>query len=141
MDVKFIKRSFLQRMFGVSETKKPAAENCWDYEERKLVINLHEASELRNPGGAIRLEGKNLPIRVLVVHGENGEYRAYRNQCSHIGHRRLDPVPGTTTVQCCSLNKSTFDSSGNTIFGPAPHSIHCYPVEKDREQLIVFIPE
>ncbi len=74
MDIKFFKRSFLQRMFRVSETKKPTAVNYWDYEEGKLVINLHETSEPRNPGGAIRLEGKNLPIRVLVVRGENGEY-------------------------------------------------------------------
>ncbi|MBU0946548.1 MAG: Rieske 2Fe-2S domain-containing protein [Proteobacteria bacterium] len=141
MDCKFVKRSFFQRVFGVSETKKPTVANCWEYEDGKLVINLHEASELRTPGGAIRFEGGNLPVRVLVVCGEGGEYRAYRNQCTHFGHRRLDPVPGTNTVQCCSINKSTFDSSGNTIFGPAPHSIHCYPVEKDQEKLIVLISE
>lgn len=139
MDIQFLKRNFFQRILGDSATKEPAVADCWDYEDGKLVINLHEASELRTPGGAIRLEGKNIPVRVLVVCGENGEYRAYRNQCKHFGHRRLDPVPGTNTVQCCSINKSTFDSSGNKIFGPAPHSINFYPVEKDQEKLIVLI--
>lgn len=141
LDIKFVKRSFFQRIFGMSETKKPAMAHCWNYEDGKLVINLHEASELRTSGGAMRLEGKNLPVRVLVVCGEDGEYRAYRNQCTHFGHRRLDPVPGTDAVQCCSVNKSTFDSSGNKIFGPAPHSINRYPVEKDQDKLIVLISE
>ena len=141
IDIKFVKRSFFQRILGVSVTRKPAVVDCWEYKDGKLIINLHEASELKNPGSAIRLEGKNLPVRILVVYGENGEYRAYRNQCTHFGHRRLDPVPGTDTVQCCSVNKSTFNSVGNKIFGPAPHSINRYPVEKDQERLIVLISE
>ena len=141
MAVKSVKRSFIQRIFGKPETKKPGVDDCWHYEEGKLIIDLGKALELKTPGGAIRLEGKNLPKRVLVVCGENGEDCAYHNRCTHIGHRRLDPVPGTNTVQCCSINKSTFDSDGNQIFGPAPHSIKSYPVEKDQEKLIVLISE
>ncbi len=139
MDVKFVKRNIFQRIFGISETKKPGVDDCWDYGDGKLVINLDKASELRTPGGAIRLEGDNLPVRVLVVCDDNGEYRAYRNKCTHLGHRRLDPVPGTNTVQCCSINKSTFDPDGNKIFGPAPHSIKSYPVEKNQDKLSIFI--
>lgn len=141
MDIKFLKRSFFQRLLGISETQKPGVAECWNYKDGKLIINLNEASELRVPGGAIRLEGDNLPVRVLVVCGENEEYRAFRNQCTHFGHRRLDPVPGTNTVQCCSINKSTFDSDGNQIFGPAPHSVKSYSAEKDQEKLIVLISE
>ncbi len=139
MSIKFLKRSLLQRIFGAPVTQKPQIEKCWSYADGKLVINLSEASELQNSDGAIRLEGNNLPVRVLVVRGENGEYLAYHNRCTHLGHRRLDPVPGTNTVQCCSINKSTFDSEGNTIFGPAPHSIKGYPVEKDGNRLIVSV--
>ncbi len=141
MDIKFLKRNIFQRIFGISQTQKPTGENCWEYKNGKLIINLDEASELRRSGGAIRLEGKNLPVRVLVVCGEDGVYRAYRNKCTHFGHRRLDPVPGTNTVQCCSINKSTYDSNGDKVFGPAPHSIHCYPVEKYEEKLTVLISE
>ena len=68
------------------------------------------------------MEGKNMPNRVLVVHGEDGEYRAFHNQCTHLGHRRLDPVPGTNTVQCCSVNKSTYDTEGTKIYGPGAAS-------------------
>jgi len=139
MDIKFVKRSFFQRLFGVPETKRPEKADCWTYENGQLVINLDKTSELRITGGAIRLEGDNLPVRVLVVHSGNGEYRAYKNRCTHLGHRRLDPVTGTNTVQCCSINKSTYDSDGNKIFGPAPHSIERYAVKKDQEKLIISI--
>jgi len=141
MAIKFVKRSLFQRVCGISETQKPAKGDCWNYADGKLVINLQEATELRTAGSAIRFEGDNLPVRVLVVNSENGEYRAYLNKCTHFGHRRLDPVPGTDTVQCCSINKSTYDSEGNRIFGPAPHSIKRYPVEQNDEKLIVLISE
>jgi len=139
MDIKFIKRSLFQRIFGLPKTEKPVAADCWVYKEGKLIIDLVKTSELKIPGGAVRFEGKNLPIRILVVFGEDGVYRAFRNQCTHFGHRRLDPVPGTNTVQCCSINKSTFDSNGNNVFGPAPHAIHCHPLEKSQGKLTVLI--
>lgn len=139
LDIKFLKRSIFQRLLGISATTKPELADCWNYADGKLTIDLSEASELKIPGGAIRFEGKNLPKRVLVVRGEDGEYRAFHNRCTHLGHRRLDPVPGTDTVQCCSVNKSTYDAGGNKIFGPTPHPITRYPVEKDQEKLVVSI--
>ncbi|WP_092347100.1 Rieske 2Fe-2S domain-containing protein [Desulfuromusa kysingii] len=71
--------------------------------------------------------------------GGDGEYRAYHNRCTHIGHRRLDPVPGTNTVQCCSVNHSTFDCCGEKMAGPARHSIKSFPVENDQGKLIISI--
>lgn len=139
MDIKFLKRNFFQRLLGISATAKPKNDSCWNYANGKLTISLSKASELKSPGGAARFEGNNLPVRVLVVYGEDGQYRAFQNRCTHMGHRRLDPVPGTSTVQCCSVNKSTYDSDGNKIFGPAPHPVTRYPVEKDQEKLIVSI--
>ena len=141
MTVKSIKRSLFQRVLGIPQTQKPNLPDCWHYEKGKLIIDLQKVPELQTPGGAVRLEGKNLPARVLVVLGEDKTYRAYRNTCTHFGHRRLDPVPGTDTVQCCSINKSTFDSAGKTLCGPAQHSIHCYPVEQQEDRIIVMISE
>ena len=106
MDTKFIKRSFFQRLLGKSATAKPKIDDCWNYANGKLTIDLSKSSELKALGGAARFEGNNLPVRVLVVYREDGEYRAFHNRCTHMGHRRLDPVPGTDTVQCCSINKS-----------------------------------
>lgn len=141
MSIKFLKRSFFQRLLGISATTKPGIDGCWVYADGKLTIDLGKAVELDTPGGAIRCEGKNLPKRVLVVRGEDGGYRAFHNRCTHLGHRRLDPVPGTDTVQCCSVNKSTYDSQGNKIFGPTPHPVTRYPVKKEQAILIVSISE
>jgi nitrite reductase/ring-hydroxylating ferredoxin subunit len=139
MEIKFLKRNFFQRLLGIPATAKPVDESCWRYNEGQLTIDLNKAAELKTSGGALRCEGQNLPKRVLVVHGEDGEFRAYHNRCTHLGHRRLDPVPGTGTVQCCSVNKSTFDTTGTCIHGPAPQPVKRYDVERDGEQLVVAV--
>lgn len=139
MEVQFIQRSIFQRIFGKPVTKKPQNDSCWSYEDGSLTINLTQAPELQQPGGALRLEGEGLPVRVLVVHGEDGHYCAYHNRCTHMGHRRLDPVPGTNTVQCCSINKSTYDENGKPIFGPAPESITRFPLEVDGDTIVISI--
>jgi len=138
MSITFIKRSFFQRLLGIPETGNPEIDGCWEYADGKLIVDLGKAAELKTPGGAIKLEGKSLPKRVLVVFGEDGNYRAYHNRCSHMG-RRLDPVPGTETVQCCSINKSTYDIEGKYIYGPKHQPIMSFPVEKDQDKLIISV--
>lgn len=139
MEIKFLDRGFFQRLFGTPATDKPRALDCWAYADGKLTVNLKKAPELKKIGGALRFEGGNLPERVLVVFGKDKTYRAYKNRCTHIGHRRLDPVPGTDTVQCCSVNKSTYDLSGKKIYGPAPKPITPYPAVVKGNRLIVTV--
>jgi nitrite reductase/ring-hydroxylating ferredoxin subunit len=80
-----------------------------------------------------------LPIRVLVIRGDDGKFHAFHNRCTHIGHRRLDPVPGTGTVQCCSVGKSTYTYDGKKIFGPPTGSIKTLKVEAEGDRLIVYL--
>ena len=51
----------------------------------------------------------------------------------------MDYVPGTETVQCCSVNKSTYTFDGNKIHGPAPRPIHTYPVDVGERELRIKI--
>jgi nitrite reductase/ring-hydroxylating ferredoxin subunit len=139
MSVTFLQRSIWQRMFGICATGKPSNENGWHYESGQLVINLSETPELTQPGTAVRFEGKTLPVRVLVVLGTDRQYRAFHNRCTHFGHRRLDYVPETETVQCCSVNKSTYTFDGEKIHGPTPKPVDTYPVEQVKEQLRIQI--
>ena len=139
MEIKFLKRSFFQRLLGKPVTSGPKDPNCWSYSEGKLSIDLKNAPELEKPGGALRFEGGDLPVRVLVFLGEEKKYHAFRNRCTHMGHRRLDPVPGTDTVQCCSINKSTYDYEGRKIYGPAPDPIINYTTTLDGDRLVVTI--
>lgn len=118
MAVKFLNRNFFQRLFGLPATPKPLDPQCWTFSDGKIMIDLKRALELKKHGGALRLEGDGLPMRVLVIRGEDGEFYAFHNRCTHLGHRRLDPVPSTGTVQCCSVNKSTYTYDGSKIYGP-----------------------
>jgi len=139
MEIKFLQRSFFQRLLGKPVTPKAKNPNCWSYSDGKLSIDLKNAPELGKPGGAIRFEGGDLPVRVLVFFGKDAKYRAFRNRCTHMGHRRLDPVPGTNTVQCCSVNKSTYDYEGKKVYGPAPEPIMNYATTLDGDRLVVTI--
>ncbi len=129
MTIKFLQRNIFQRLLGISATNVPHNESGWNYDSGQLTINLEKITELSHPGTAVRFEGKNLPKRILVVFEGEGQYRAIHNRCSHLGHRRLDYVPGTQTVQCCSVNKSTYSLTGEKIYGPAPEPVRTYPVE------------
>jgi nitrite reductase/ring-hydroxylating ferredoxin subunit len=139
MTVKFLPRSIWQRLFGISATDKPQDEGGWHYASGQLTISLDRVPELTRKGSAVRFEGKRLPVRVLVVFGEEGQYQAFQNRCTHLGHRRLDYVPGTETVQCCSVNKSTYTFDGGKIHGPAPHPIPTYPVAVGEGELRISI--
>ena len=94
--------------------------------------------ELVNKGSAVRLDGKGLGVSVLVVHGDDGEFHAFENRCTH-GKRALDPVPGTETVQCCSVGTSTFNYDGSLIEGPAKGPLTVYKVDRAGETLSVTV--
>lgn len=126
------KRGFFQRLFGKAATNPPVVGDCWRYdaEAQRIHVDLALVPELNQPSGAVRLEGESLPARVLLVHGEDGAFHAFCSQCTH-GGRNLDPVPGTDTLQCCSLGKSTFGYDGKPQFGPGKDSIRVFHVEQD----------
>ena len=139
MEIKFLKRNIFKRILGIPATSRPGDPGCWSYSDGKLTVDLKRVPELEKPGGAIRLEGGNLPERILVVYGEDEKLRVFRNRCTHVGHRRLDPVPGTATVQCCSVNKSTYDFEGTKVYGPAPDPIITYPSSSEGDELVATI--
>ncbi len=74
-----------------------------------------------NPGSGVRLEGKGLDPRLLVFHGDDGQYHAIDNRCTHMG-RRIDTIAGSGTIQCCSVSKSTFTYDGQPVGEGRPKS-------------------
>ncbi len=137
-DIRFLRRTLFQRICGVSLTPE-LARDCWTFDGKKIVIELTKIPQLNLPGGSVRLEGGNLPKRVLVVCGQDLQYRAYHNRCTHIGHRRLDLVPGTDTILCCSVSKSTYGVDGRKVFGPAPRDLACFHLEKIADKLVISL--
>lgn len=127
-----------KRIFGICETSLPQNPNCWRYDNGTVKIELASAKELATPGGAIRLEGGELPTRLMVVHGTDGAYHAFANKCTHFG-RRLDPLPGRPQVQCCSVGKSTFEYGGTQVAGPAKGDLTVYPVESRNGTIFITL--
>jgi len=121
--------SIFKRIFGICSTKPPADEGCWIFEGGKIELDLSRIPELIQKGSAIRLEKKGLGYRILLVHGDDGEFHAFHNKCTHAG-RRIDPLPGTSTLRCCSVGKSTWDYQGKLISGSAKEPLTGLPVEK-----------
>jgi nitrite reductase/ring-hydroxylating ferredoxin subunit len=128
----------LKRIFGICETKNPADDQCWTYKDGRVEIDLHRASELSAINGAIRLKGKSLPQRVLVMRGKDDRFHAFVNKCSHMG-RRLDPLPEGQAVRCCSVMHSVYDYSGGVMSGPARKPIASLPVTREDDRLFIAI--
>ena len=130
---------FFKRLFGICATQLPANAECWTYRDGKLEVFLDKAPELSQKGGAVRLEGDSLPKRVLVVHGQDGAFHAFPNRCTHVGHRRIDPVAGEGKIRCCSVGKSTFDYSGKLLSGSAKEPLEPLALESEGGKLIISV--
>jgi len=128
----------IERILGISQTKKPRDEQCWRYFKGKIELDWARVPELQKPCGAIRLEGRGLPERVLVIYGIDGQFHAFKNKCTDMS-RRLDAVPGKAAVRCSCLCRSTFDYTGNVMAGPAKESLKTYPAEAHKCQIIIRV--
>lgn len=125
-----------KRIFGICGTPPPRDPHSWHLRDKKLVLELDRIPELQSPAGAVRLEGKDLPLRVLIVHGNDGSFHAYENRCTHMG-RRIDPLPGKEQIRCCSVSKSTFDYDGRPVSGAAREPVRVFETRMADGNLIV----
>jgi nitrite reductase/ring-hydroxylating ferredoxin subunit len=131
---------FFRRLFGICATALPQNKACWLVGGKTIEVTLGDCPELARTGGALRLEGDSLPVRVLVVRRESDVYQAYVNRCTHTGKRRLDPVAGSDHLRCCSVGQSTYDATGKKVSGPAPEPLTMLPVEARDGRLFITLP-
>lgn len=129
----------ISKLLGICSTGQPANPDAWNYADGSATIDLHKMPELEKPGGAVRLEGKGLPQRVLVVHGADGNFHAFINKCAHVGKRRLDPIDDGKRVKCCSVGQSIYDLSGKRQSGSAKGDIKPLTVKKNQTTLTLSL--
>ncbi len=130
---------FFAKLFGICSTPLPSDPNCWSFADGKIEVDLSRATELSSPTSALRLEGKPLPRRVLVVRDNEGVFHAFPNRCTHAGHRRLDHLPDEGKVKCCSVGQSIFDYEGKRISGSATDSIEPLRLEEGDGKLTIWV--
>lgn len=126
------------RLFGICRTRTPSDPSAWRHGPGRIELDMDRSPELQEAGGAIRLEGRNLPFKVLVIQGADQKLHAFENRCTH-GGRRLDPGPDQGTVQCCSLGKSTFDYQGQRLSGSAKEPIRPLQVTQENDQVFIAL--
>ena len=129
---------FWKRVLGICDTRRPGDGGCWDFADGNVTIDLTRAPELNHSGAALRLEGRGLPQRLLVVHHSDGGFRAYHNRCTHMG-RRIDPLRKHNQLRCCSVNKSTFSEVGEVLAGPAKGSLKTLAITQEADRLVIAL--
>jgi nitrite reductase/ring-hydroxylating ferredoxin subunit len=127
-----------KRIFGICETKPPEDAESWNYSGGRIYVDLNRVPELSAPGSGVRLEGGDLPARILVIHGNDDNFYAYKNTCQHKG-RRIDPYPETFSLRCCSVSKATYDYSGKVISGPADGPLEKYLTHEENGTLAILL--
>lgn len=127
----------IKQIFGICNTPIPRDGDCWSREGDAVVVDLDRAEELREPGGAMRLEGRGLGVRVLLFKGLDGAFYALKNKCTHFGGRRIDPTLEPDRIQCCSINGSVFNYKGAAVSGPARKPLDAYPVSVEGKRLVI----
>jgi nitrite reductase/ring-hydroxylating ferredoxin subunit len=124
---------------GVPQTGLPQIAESWVYSEGVLRLDLAKLPELGDLGGAVRIEGDVLPGPILVVLGEDGNFYAFKNACTH-ADRMIDPVAGTMTLKCCTNVceiPSTFDYKGKVRSGLAEGRLISYRLSVEDDQLTI----
>ncbi len=129
---------FFKALAGICETK-PLDQALWRVEGDQAVVLLAGANQYLPPGGAVRLEGKEVGKPVLVMHASDGTYRAFINRCTHMG-RRVDPAQEGQSLRCCSVGHSTFDLKGAQLTGPAKGGMTALPVSHEQGELSISLP-
>ena len=129
---------FLNRIFGRCKTRLLRRRESWALVDDTVVVDLNLTPELAKPGGAVRIEDKRMKLRILVIRDREGGYHAFANKCSHMG-RRLDPLPGTDALQCCSVGRSVFTLAGEVRSGSAKDGLTVYPVKTGQKRIVIYL--
>lgn len=127
---------FVKALGGVCDTE-PLSQDLWSLEGDVVRVKLSGRQDIIERGGGTYLQGKGLARPILVVRTDDDNYLAFTNRCTHIGHRKIDPVPGQKTLRCCSLFHSTFDYEGRRLSGPAKDPLTRHEVVLDKGDLLI----
>jgi cytochrome b6-f complex iron-sulfur subunit len=128
--------SLVKSIFGICETK-PLSPDLWSREANRVRVKVGQVPELSREGDAVYLKGESLEKPLLVLKTGGDQYLAFANRCTHVGHRKLDPVPGQRTLRCCSIGHSTFDYEGKRLSGLAKDALTRHETEMSEGDLLI----
>lgn len=128
---------FFDRLRGVTHTPLLKNKDAWDYTGGTLTLTLDQIPELAEPGSAVRLEDGAVPKDLLIVHGVDGNFYVYFNECTH-GQRKID-LDDDGRLRCTSVSSSVFNYDGSVKSGPAEDDLTTYAVALEGDTLMVTL--
>jgi len=114
----------------------PTEPGCYEVDGDRVSISLSRTPVLGQPGGAMRIEDERLPDRIIIVHGQDGEFQCYRNRCA-CGGFRIDPVPGEERMRCVTPMQSTYEQDGKPLAKHVEKYLDLLPVDVAEGQLTI----
>lgn len=90
-----------------------------------VIMDLAKIPELESAGGSVLVKGVGFPDPVIVIHAEDGTYKAFSAKCTHFGMAVSYDTEGRR-LRCGSIGHSTFDLDGNVTKGPAKKPLRQY---------------
>lgn len=130
--------NLIKSLMGICETV-PLRHDLWSVEGTQVRVRLSQVPELCMKGEGVYLKGQGLHKSILIVRTEDDQHLAFTNRCTHLMHRKLDPIRGQTVLRCCSMRHSLFDYEGIRLTGPAEHSLKRHEVEMSEGDLLIEI--
>ena len=105
---------------------------------KKAIQGAHMVcAEDEIPVGGTRsfvLEGSTVPY--ILIHLENGEFRAYEQKCTHLSCS-VFYAPGSGKIEC-PCHKGFFDAmTGEVLQGPPPRALPRLEVFKENNEIYV----
>ncbi len=117
-----------------------APQGSYRWDGGVVIVSLGAADLLHFVGGAVRVAfdaGEDAGIQMVIVHLQDGIYRAFADRCTHNG-KELDYLPETQKLQCRS-GQAQFDLEGNVLRGPAERALLVYPTRREGDQLFIEV--
>jgi Rieske Fe-S protein len=124
---------------GVSATET-IPDYAWKHNDDGIIIDLAKSECLALPGVAGKLSvdtGDEKPIKLIVVHYKEGQFKVFSDCCTH-GGRELNYLHEEGKLQCSSFGHSEFSMKGQAIKGPAEGPLAVYPVEKLNHNTLII---
>ena len=122
-------------IFGICNSPK-LNETLWHYENN--VITIEESVFNDQNAAGVYMKGQGLLKPVLLYRGDDDALHAVQSVCPH-AKRKIDPIPGSGKLRCCSLMHSTFDYNGKKLSGPAHGDLTIYPISQQNGQIQIAI--
>ena len=126
-----------KRLRGVTHTPLLDNPDAWTFSDGTLTLALADIADLAEPGSAVRLEDDAVPKNLLIVHGADGNFYVFVNECTHAG-RKID-LNDAGELECTSISSSIFRYDGSVDSGPAEDALTTYAVALEGDQLSVTL--